>query len=752
MAPETLAQRTPYIGFVYPAGGQQGTTAQVRLGGQNINDIIGATVTGEGVSAKLVKYYRQLNNQEVTVLREQLRELKKKSAKRAKPAARKKGGKQKGAQRKKPLQKGVSRKRDSEEGGMKGGGKNAWQAKQKLADPNNPNQKMMEALQQRISSWVNKPANRSLSSIAVIEVTIAPDAKPGSREIRLVTARGVTNPMVFEVGQVPEIARKPMKTCAVMVLGKEHLAQRKRPEEEIEERVTVPCTMNGQIAFGEVNRYRFQARKGQRLVISAHARHLLPYIADAVPGWFQAVLTLCDADGKEVAYNDDYRQNPDPVIYHEVAKDGEYVLTVSEALYRGREDYVYRVTIGELPFVTSIFPLGARVGEPVEIEMNGWNLRGARLKSPPWTAKAGVHLIAAKRKGVVSNYLPFALDTLPECFDEESNNDQEHAQEVELPIIVNGRMDRPDDWDVFQIEGRAGDTIVAEVTARRLASPMDSMLKLTDATGKLLALNDDHADPESGLNTHHADSYFMVKLPADGTYYVHLGETTRNGGKEYAYRLRISAPQPSFALRVVPSRIGLRRKGAAAVDVHAIRKEGFTGPIKVSLKDSPEGFSSSIVTIPENKKKSRFVVKTKLRSAKQPVNLFVEGHAKIHEQDIVRNALPAENRMQAFLWRHIVPAEELKALVYDPSFKPPATRVRDPDDVLRKRAEREKKAEEAKKKAAAAGVKPETEKPKFTFTKKQVAWRLKQLQRLYEEWLLTDDFYDRKVAECEGAL
>ena len=162
--------------------------------------------------------------------------------------------------------------------------------------------------------------------------------------------------------------------------------------------------------------------------------------------------------------------------------------------------------------MTSIFPGGARVGEPVTIEMNGWNLQEAKLAPPPKTAKPGVHLIAANKKGVVSNYLPFALGTLPECFDKESNNDQPHAQKVKLPIVVNGRMDRPDDWDVFGVEGRAGDTIVAEVTARRLDSPMDSMLKLTDAAGKLLALNDDHADPESGLNTHHAEGAVLRRV------------------------------------------------------------------------------------------------------------------------------------------------------------------------------------------------------------------------------------------------
>ena len=30
------AQQRPYIGFVYPAGGQQGTNFPVKLGGQNL--------------------------------------------------------------------------------------------------------------------------------------------------------------------------------------------------------------------------------------------------------------------------------------------------------------------------------------------------------------------------------------------------------------------------------------------------------------------------------------------------------------------------------------------------------------------------------------------------------------------------------------------------------------------------------------------------------------------------------------------
>ena len=683
MTSEVRAQAKPYIGFVYPAGGQRGTTVQIRLGGQRLDGVTDAIVSGKGVQARLVEYRRKLSNQDTRLMKDQLKELKRKSTKK-----------------------------------------------------DEATRKLTARIQTRLAEWVNRPACASLSSIAIVKVTMAPDAEPGEREIRLVTQRGVSNPLVFHVGQVPEVARKPMKTCTLQVLGKEHLGQRKRPADEVEDRITVPCTMNGQIASGEVNRYRFEASKGQRLVISVHARQLIPYIADAVPGWFQPVLTLHDADGKEVAFNDDYRFKPDPTLFYEVPKDGEYVLTITDAIYRGREDFVYRITIGELPFVTSIFPLGGRVGDPATIKMDGWNLDNARLTPPPKNAQPGIHQIVARKKRFVSNAIPFALDTLPECFDKESNNDPSHAQKVKLPIIVNGRTDRPDDWDVFQCNGHAGETIVVEVHARRLDSPMDSMLKVTDASGKLLAFNDDHGDPGSGLNTHHADSYLMVKLPADGTYYVHLGDTARNGGKEYAYRLRISKPRPDFELRVVPSNVSLRSKAGGAVNVYAIRKDGFDGPIKLRLKDPLAGFSSSTVSLTAKQEKVRLAVKTTLKDTKQPATLSVEGIAVIQKRNVAHEAVPAEDRMQAFLWRHLVPAEELKVLVYNPSYRPPPTRVPPPTPV--------------EKKPTTAPAKPAAGKPQFT--KKQVAGRLRQLKRLYGEWLLTDSFYRRQVAELETAL
>jgi hypothetical protein len=731
-APAAQAQVRPYIGFVYPAGGQQGTTFEVRLGGQGMDGVKTVLVTGPGVTAKVVEYYRRLNNQEVQLLNEQMRELKRATTAVASAMA-------PTTTAETPMMMSAMER----EKPVAGSGKEE-------ATP-----KLIAKIEKRTREFVQTPACAAISTLTIVEVTIAPDAEPGEREIRLATLRGVSNPLAFHVGQVPEFSRKPMLTATLQVLGKEASALRKRPADEVEDRITVPGTVNGQIASGEVNRYRFEARKGQRLVITTLGRQLVPYIADAVPGWFQPVLALYDANGKEVAYDDDYRFKPDPTLFYEVPKDGEYVFEIHDSIYRGREDFVYRITIGELPFMTSIFPLGGQVGKPAAITMKGWNLQGAELTPPAKDAGAGVQLIAAHRKGFVSNRVPFALDTLPECFEKEPNNDRAHAQKVTLPIIINGRIEKPAEWDVFQFSGKSNDTVIAEVYARRLDSPLDSVIKLTDKQGTLLAFNDDHEDLGSGLNTHQADSYLMARLPADGIYDVHIGDIARQGGEEYAYRLRISAPQPDFTLRVVPSSASLRGKSSATLSVYTSRQDGFTGPIKLSLKDPPPGFSAAPVTLSGTQVVARLTFKSDLVATKEPVSLSIVGSAKIEEMEIAHEAVPAEDRMQAYLWRHLVPASELRVLVFDPTYEPAPKRIaraRPPSTVTTNAATATNVTVAAN---AAVGTNATATsgalaaKPKFT--KQQIAGRLRQIKLLFAEGLLTDSFYDEKIAECEAA-
>jgi hypothetical protein len=76
IAPLAYSQARPYIGYVYPAGGRQASTFQVRMGGQNMDDVTSVLVSGAGVTVKIQDYYWRQNNQEQQLLNEQLQILK----------------------------------------------------------------------------------------------------------------------------------------------------------------------------------------------------------------------------------------------------------------------------------------------------------------------------------------------------------------------------------------------------------------------------------------------------------------------------------------------------------------------------------------------------------------------------------------------------------------------------------------------------------------------------------------------------
>ena len=110
-----------------------------------------------------------------------------------------------------------------------------------------------------------------------------------------------------------------------------------------------PVVVNGQIMPGDIDRFSFPAKTGMKLVIDVAARDVIPYLADAVPGWFQAVIRLTDSSGTEVGFADSFHFRQDPVMYFEVPRDDTYTVEIRDSLYRGREDFVYRMTLGEIP-------------------------------------------------------------------------------------------------------------------------------------------------------------------------------------------------------------------------------------------------------------------------------------------------------------------------------------------------------------------------------------------------------------------
>jgi hypothetical protein len=181
---------------------------------------------------------------------------------------------------------------------------------------------------------------------------------------------------------------------------------------------------------------------------------------------------------------------------------------------------------------------------------------------------------------------------------------------------------------------------------------------LTDASGRELAQNDDHADPGAGLETHHADSWLSATLAADGPVYLQISDTQGKGGPGHAYRLRISPPRPDFELRMVPSALNLRFGTTVPVTVYAVRRDGFAGDIALALKSAPAGFELGGARLPAGQDKIRFTLTAPAGLGPDPVRLQLEGRAMIEGHELRRPLVPADDVMQAFIYRHLVPARE----------------------------------------------------------------------------------------------
>ncbi|MDR0869756.1 MAG: PPC domain-containing protein [Planctomycetaceae bacterium] len=643
--PPVFAQQRqqPKIGYVYPAGGQQGTTFRVILGGRQVARSTGVFVSGNGVSGKIVFGGNTvINNGEQNRVARYLFDNRRFELgllnQKPKPPV---------STELMPLPK-------------------PEEIKNRYLLFNGIDSAAAEDLQ-LIYYWYFMPRpdprpGDALNQAVQAEITIDADAEPGSRDLRLLTNGGLTPPVRFIIGTNYEVKEIEPNEPAV---GNEDTKSyssfspfsssfKQLPAQKL------PVVFNGQIYRGDVDRFFFEAGKGQKLVVRVRARYLMPYLADGVPGWFQPVITIYDSSGEKCGESYSYRFDPDPVILFDVPKNDVYSIEIQDTVYRGRPDFVYRISVDESPFVTSVFPLGGSTGRPAAVDIQGWNLpaKVATLK----TEKAGVFELTKIGKTSLPFPIRYAVDDLPETFEKESNNSVSLSQKVKLPVIVNGRINTAADTDYFTFNGKKGSKIVLDVSARSLNSPLDASIELLDSTGKILAANDDRSGsdgPNIGLETHHADPYILAELPADGIYTVRLFNVLQQGGTEYGYRLRISPPQMDVAVYAEPASIYFSGR-EQPLKLTVIRKDGFDENIKVELtKSSKEkGFELTASDIPKGKDSTTAMLKATAYTG-QLTDIDLEAVITVNGKELRRKVIAVDDWEQAFIYHHLVPASSL---------------------------------------------------------------------------------------------
>lgn len=143
-------------------------------------------------------------------------------------------------------------------------------------------------------------------------------------------------------------------------------------------------------------------------------------------------------------------------------------------------------------------------------------------------------------------------DDLPVISLTEAANSRDAGQPVALPCAVAGQLNAVSSR-FLQISLQAGQTLSAEVYARRLGSNLDPVLRLSGPDGGEVLYADDVPGAEG-------DSGFEWTAAAEGTYKLELRDVRYSGGERHHFHLRLStAPlEVVVAAPIVPTGAAVR--------------------------------------------------------------------------------------------------------------------------------------------------------------------------------------------------
>jgi hypothetical protein len=386
------------------------------------------------------------------------------------------------------------------------------------------------------------------------DIQIAPDAPLGPHTLRIVTSKGVSEPALFTVGIYPEtMEREPNNTRA--------------QAQPIVRAQTIVGRSDG---AEDIDWYRVPLVAGETFV--AHIQ------TTTVGSVMEPILTLVDERGRDVAGG--RRFGADTILSYTAPHAGETSLSVRDLRYGGGAAYFYCLTVGPIPLLTGVFPAGGPAGAPIALSAWGPNLpTGATVSATlPGDVQTPLAPVALTLPGGAVQTTLLHVGDAPER-DEVEPNDAAQPQRVELPAIVNGRLQGTGaglpDTDGFRFAATKGQTIELEVLAGRLGSPVDAVLTVRDATGRELASNDDARG---------RDPFLAFTAPDDGEFVAVVSERTGRSGPDCVYRLRLVPAVADFSLTFAPDTPAVGPGDRVPLIVTAARRYGFDGAIGFTVE------------------------------------------------------------------------------------------------------------------------------------------------------------------------
>jgi len=509
---------------------------------------------------------------------------------------------------------------------------------------------------------------------AEFTVAIHPDVPPGIYEARFAGRFGISNPRAFVVGNLPE-QKEPADNHA--------------PEKATA--IPLGTIVNGAAEATSNDYFKLSLKKDEQVVLDCWAERL--------DSRMDGTLAIYDASGRELATDRDTNRH-DPLLAFTAPADGDYIVKLYDFLYRGGNDYFYRLLVSAGPYVDFVFPPVAVPGTkgsftlfgshlPGGSKVEGLTSRGRALErltveieapSGPAADELTINSLVRAQDSTLdgfeyrlstpagdSNPTLIGYTSAPVVEEQEPNDDANKPQPIPVPCTFVGRFSPRGDYDWISFDAKKSDAYWIEAMSQRLGLPTDPYVLVQrvsrndkgevqvadvqelDDSGKGLGIPSFR--PESD------DPAYRFVAPEDGTYRILIRDlySGSRGDPRLVYALAIRRAAPDFRLVAVPAYHAnltapsdsapgnplLRRGGTEMINVVVLRRDGFDGEINVTVEGLPPGVTAGKALIPAGQNATTVVLRAAEDAAAWAGTIRVVGKSTVEGKEIARLARPA---------------------------------------------------------------------------------------------------------------
>ncbi|HEX5499319.1 MAG TPA: hypothetical protein VFX03_08835, partial [Thermomicrobiales bacterium] len=252
----------------------------------------------------------------------------------------------------------------------------------------------------------------------------------------------------------------------------------------------------------------------------------------------------------------------------------------------------------------------------------------------------------------------------------EPNNDRARVQKISLPCDIAGSFFPAADVDLFEFEAKKGDVWWVEVASERFGLPTDPAIvvqhvagsgdaeKLTDVAeladipSPVKVSSNGYAYDGPPYNAGSPDILGKLTIQQDGAHRLQLADLfggTRSDPRN-VYRLVIRKAAPDFALvawalhmelrngdrNALSKPMALRGGSTMALEVVAVRRDGFDGEIELAMEALPEGVTAQGLKIPAGQSRGIMLVTAKQDAPRSRQSVALIGRAQIGGAAVTR--------------------------------------------------------------------------------------------------------------------